>query len=121
MRHECLDDAESLFIRLARYREVERLKHAKLAARAQPLKLLEIGDRRARRKKRGQQSGIRRHHPVGQRRAAQRQTRHAEGRILVSQRVVLAKIGRFRYAPRQLLGAAKGPLRGHRSVSRCLQ
>ena len=121
MRHECLDDAESLFVRLARYREVNSLEHAKLAARAQLFKALEIGHGRARQKKCGQQGGIGRHYPVGQRRAAQGQARHAEGRILVSQRVVLPKIGRFRYAPRQLLRAAESPLRGHRGVSRCLQ
>jgi hypothetical protein len=48
-------------------------------------------------------AGIGRDHAVGGRRAAQGQARHAEGRVLVGQRVVLREIGRFRDAPGQAL------------------
>ena len=85
VRHKGLDDAEGLPFGLARGGEVERFEHAQFASPAQRFEPPQIGHRRCRFKQRGQHSGVRRHHAVGQRRAPHRQTRNAKRRILVGQ------------------------------------
>ncbi|MNU73210.1 hypothetical protein D3C71_626880 [compost metagenome] len=112
VRHEVAHHGEVLALGLARGGEVDRVVKTELAARAERFEQLEVAHRRFGRERRGHQAGVGRHHAVGRRRAPQRQARHAEGRVLVRQRMVLREVGRLGHAPRHVLRTAEGLLLG---------
>ena len=121
MRHHVAHHGEGLALGLARDGEVDRVEEAELAARAQRLEPPQVGHGIRGSQQRRHRAGIGRDHPIGRRRAAQRQPRHAEGRVLVGQRMVAGEVGRLGDAPGQLLRGAEGLLLADRRQVRHLQ
>ena len=99
VRHEGVDGGERGLRGDALGRVVERLDEARRTARMQCLQAPQVGRRSRRVEQRGQCGRVRGHDQFVGRRAAQREHRHALRRVLVGQRVIARRVGRFRDAP----------------------
>ena len=115
--HEGADRCEGRILGLARRRVVQRFDKAVAGAWRQNLQALEVGHGQARRQRRSQRRGIRRDDQFVRRGWPHGQARHPLRRVLVGQRVVTGRVGRFTDAPGNALPTGKRDLllQGHQA------
>ena len=121
VRHEGADAGDAFRARLAPGRVVERLDEAVAAARARLLEAAQVGRGTMRRDLGRERGRVRRDDELVVRRAAQRQARHALGRVLVGEGVVAAGVRGLRDAPRHVVVARERDVLEHGGVRGAVQ